>query len=258
MNQVIISQMNNTDKKDVIYTGIDEGINLFCHLLILPTDRLDRLTIEEIFICKQKVINVLMCYSNCNSVEKYHKCMFAISTALEKEKRLFDELDKNNFVQNILKNKKFLENQKISHFFNKIIGNYLAYKLNVSYDLLVDVIKFEIEYLNMNVNNNYYRKEIFWTLSNVVKCDENIYNEIINNEDFIKLIIDCYKNTIYHSEIKEITYLFCLLLHRCNIKQFMTVEKNNLMQIAVNYAKNVLEKNVNCFCKVMKDFFHLE
>ena len=245
MNQVIVSKVNNIEKEDFIYTLIDEGINLFCHLLLIPTDKLDRLTIEEIFICKQKVINVLIHYCNCNSKEKYHKCIFSISTALEKERRLFDELDKNNFVQNLLKNKKFFENQKISHFVNKIIGNYLAYKLKVNYNFLVDVIKFEIEYLNMNVNNNYYRKEIFWTLSNVVKSDENIYNEILNNEDFIKRIIDCYKNTIYHSEIIEITYLFCLLLHRCNIKQFMIIEKNNLLQIAANYAKNVLENNVN-------------
>ena len=245
MNPTILSQINNKDKKDIIYTIIEEGINLFCHLLLIPTDKLDRLTKEEIFICKQKVINLLVCYSGCNSLEKYHKCIFTISTALEKEKRLFDELEKINFVQNLLINKKYFEDKKIRNFVNQIIGNYLAYKIKVNHNFLLEVINFEIEYLNMSSNNNYYRKEIFWTLSNVVKCEESIYNEILNNEDLIKTIISCYKNTIYYFEIVEITYLFCLLLHRGNIKQFIKVEENHLMEISINYAKNILQNNAD-------------
>ena len=245
MNPTILSQINNKDKKDIIYTIIEEGINLFCHLLLIPTDKLDRLTKEEIFICKQKVINLLVCYSGCNSLEKYHKCIFTISTALEKEKRLFDELEKINFVQNLLINKKYFEDKKIRNFVNQIIGNYLAYKIKVNHNFLLEVINFEIEYLNMSSNNNYYRKEIFWALSNVVKCEEGIYNEILNNEDLIKTIISCYKNTIYYFEIVEITYLFCLLLHRGNIKQFIKVEENHLMEIAINYAKNILQNNAD-------------
>ena len=244
MSQTILSQINNKDKKDIIYIIIEEGINLFCQLLLIPKDKLDILTKEEIFICKQKVINLVVCYSGCNSLEKHRKCIVTISSALEKEIRLFDELEKNDFIQNLLINKKFFEDKEIRHFVNQIIGNYLAYKIKVNHNFLLDVIKFEIEYLNMNNNDN-YRKEIFWTLSNLVKCEEEIYNEILNNENLIKTIISCYKNTIYYNEIEEITYLFCILLHRANIKQFIKVEENHLMEIAINYAKNILHNKLD-------------
>ena len=53
-------------------------------------------------------------------------------------------MDKNNFIQNILNNKKFFNIETIRYFINNIIGNYLAYKYKIKYELLVDILQFEI------------------------------------------------------------------------------------------------------------------
>ena len=242
MNQSIVSQMNNNNRKEAISNIIEDGIILFCKLLIIPTNNLDRFTREEIFISKQKIINLVISYSNSNLYKNYYTCIYSIFIIVQNEKRLFEELDKNNFIQNILKNKKFFDIQKIRFFINKIIGNYLAYKNKVKYNLLVDIVNFEKDYLNIcNINSN--RKEIFWVLSNAIICDKNIKNEILETKGLLENIFFCYKNSCSYSEIKEISYFFGHLLFNSNIKQFIQIENYKLLEIAIEHAKNSLEND---------------
>ena len=242
MNQSIVSQMNNNNRKEAISNIIEDGIILICKLLIIPTNNLDRFTREEIFISKQKIINLVISYSNSNLYKNYYTCIYSIFIIVQNEKRLFEELDKNNFIQNILKNKKFFDIQKIRFFINKIIGNYLAYKNKVKYNLLEDIVNFEKDYLNIcNINSN--RKEIFWVLSNAIICDKNIKNEILETKGLLENIFFCYKNSCSYSEIKEISYFFRHLLFNSNIKQFIQIENYKLLEIAVEHAKNSLEND---------------
>jgi hypothetical protein len=77
--------------------------------------------------------------------------------------RLFDELEKSNFIHNLLYKKKFFDILKIRFYANKIFGNFIAYKNKIDHNLLVEILNFENEYLNV-CNVGSYRKEIFWAL----------------------------------------------------------------------------------------------
>ena len=242
MSQSIISNMNNNNKKDLINTIIEDGIILFCKLLVISTDNLDRFTKEEIFISKQKIIQIVIIYNNSNLITIYQTCLFSIYTVIQSEKRLFDEFDKYNYIQNILNNKKYFENEIIGYYINIIVGNYIAYKNKIKYNLLVDIINFEKEYLNL-CSSSSHRKEVFWTLSNAIISDKNIINEILKENEFFINIIFYYKNSCSYSEIKEISYFIGILLNNSNIKQFIQIEAHKLMEIVVDHAKKSLEND---------------
>jgi len=242
-NQTIISQMNINDKKSVMYDIINNGVSLFCNLLVVSMDRLDRLTSEEIYTCKQKIINIVIIYSDINNFESYQNCIYSIYSSVLKEMRLFDELEKSNFIQNLLNKKKFFEVLKIRFYVNKIFGNFIAYKNKIDHSLLVEILNFEIEYLNI-CNVGSYRKEIFWALSNMLILDGTISNEICNNEEFIKKITYCYNYSFNYSEINELSYFFTLILYKININNFMKIQKYKLFEIAIEHAKNTLENNL--------------
>ena len=242
-NQTIISQININDKKNVMYDIINNGLCLFCNLLVVSMDRLDRFTSEEIYTCKQKIINVVICYSDINNFESYQNCIYSIYSSVQKEMRLFDELEKSNFIQNLLYKKKFFDILKIRFYANKIFGNFIAYKNKIDHNLLVEILNFENEYLNI-CNVGSYRKEIFWALSNMLISDETISNEICNNEEFLNKITYCYNYAFNYSEINELSYFFTLLLYRINVNNFMKIQKYKLFEIAFEHAKNSLENNL--------------
>lgn len=252
MNQTIISKINNKDKNDIINDIINEGILLFCNLLIVSIDKLDRLTIEEIYSSKQKIINVLICYSNSDIFNQYQMCLYSICLSIEKDIRLVDELEKNNFIHNILHNNKFNKEQIILNYINKILGNYIAYKNKINHNLLVDILQFEIEYLKI-CDTSSFRKEIFWALSNLLLTDKTLVEEICNNNEFLKKMIYCYNYSFNYSEIKEITYFFSLLISNINnVNQFIKIQENHLLEITIDHAKNSVENNVEALYLVLE------
>ena len=242
MNQSISSEMNNNNKKDIMNIIIEDGIILFCKLLVIPTDNLDRFTKEEIFISKQKIINIVIMYNNSNLYKIYQTCLFSIFSVIQSERRLLDEFDKYNYIQNILRSKKFFEIEIIRFYINKILGNYTAYKNKIKYNLLVDIINFEKEYLNI-CSTSSHRKEIFWVLSNTIVTDKNIITEILKENEFLKNITFYYKNSCSYSEIKEISYFLGILLINSDINQFIQIETNKLLEIIVGHAKKSLEND---------------
>lgn len=242
-NQTIISQMNISDKKNVMYDIINNGVSLFCNLLVVSMDRLDRLTSEEIYTCKQKIISVVISYTDINNFELYQNCIYSIYSSIQKKMRLYDELDKANFIENLLYKKKFFNVLKIRFYANKILGNFIAYKNKINHNSLVEIFNFEIEYLN-DCNVATYRKEIFWALSNMLILDETISNEICENEEFLKKITYCYAYSFNYSEVNELSYFFTLLLYRINVNNFVKIEKYKLFELAIEHAKNTLENNI--------------
>ena len=243
MNKNIISQINNNDKKDAINNIINDGIILFCNLLMIPIDNLDRFTKDEIYISKQKILNFVICYSNTNLYKIYHLCIYSIFLSTKSENRLIDELDKINFIQNILDNKKFFEMEAVRYFINNILCNYLAYKNIIKYNLLQKILNFEMEYIKM-CDSGFHRKIIFLTLSNMIKCDKNIIIDILKENKFLEDIIFFYKSSCSYSEIKEISYFFGILLFNINnIKQLIEIEKHKLLEIIIKHAKISLQND---------------
>ena len=240
LNETITSQLDNKDKSSIYFYIIREGINLFCNLLIVPINNLDRITKGEVKSSKQKIIKILMKYYNCNSFDNHYKCIYSLNIAVEGEISLVDDLHNNNFIEDILINKKFFDNKMLLYQLNNIFGNYIAYKININNKLLIDIIIFESNYLDICKEPS-HRKKIFWVLSNVILSSEDIYKQIFEINGLLSKIIECLKNSYSFSELREILYFFGVLLSKVNIKYFIEIEKNKLMEFIFFLIKNNFE-----------------
>ena len=252
INQGINAQKNNEDKSDINYHIINDGISLFCNLLIISVVNLDNITKEEVKLSKQKIINILLVYYDSKIYDNHYKCIYSMSKALEQDLTLFDQIDKNNFVENVLINKIFFDNTESSYYLNKIFGNYLAYKSKLDKKILLEIMNFEANYLKI-CQDSYRRKDIFWVLSNILISDREIYKKIFEIDGLLVNIFECFKISITFYELKEILYFFAILLSFVNNKYFIEVEKNHLLDIVLFQAKNIDSNRV----EILNLCFHI-
>ena len=237
-NEAIITQKNNEDKSDINYHIIKDGISLFCNLLIISVDNLDNVTKDEVRLSKQKIINILLIYYDSKIYENHYNCIFSMALTLEQDYSLFEQIEKNNFIENALVNKKFFDEKNVLFYLNKIFGNYLAYKPNINKEILFEIMIFEASYLKI-CKDSYKRREIFWVLSNILVSDDEIYEKIFEIDGLLLNIFECLKNSYSFSELKEILYFFGVLLSFVNNKYFIEIEKNQLFDIVFYQTKNI-------------------
>ena len=242
-NEAIITQKNNEDKSDINYHIIKDGISLFCNLLIICVDNLDNVTKDEVRLSKQKIINILLIYYDSKIYENHYNCIYSMALALEQDFSLFEQIEKNNFIENALVNKKFFDEKDVLFYLNKIFGNYLAYKPNINKEILFEIMNFEASYLKI-CQDSYKRKEIFWALSNILVSDFKIYEKIFEIDGLLLNIFECLKNSYSFSELKEILYFFGVLLSFVNNKYFIEIEKNQLFDIVFYQTKNIFYNRV--------------
>jgi hypothetical protein len=243
MNEGIISQKNNEDNNDVYYYIVQDGIKLLGNLLIINVNNLDNVTKDEVKLSKQKIINILLNYYDTKSYENHYNCIYSMAIELEQDFTLFDQIEKYNFIENILINKQFFNNEDLLYYLNKIFGNYLAYKTDINKKILVEIMNFESNYLKI-CQDSYKRKGIFWTLSNILVSDDEIYEKFFEVDGLLLNIFESLKNSNSPHEFKEILYFFGVLLSLANIKYFIEIEKNNLMDIVFYKTKYIFEKRV--------------
>ena len=107
-----------------------------------------------------------------------------------------------------------------------------------------EIINFESNYLKIGKDSS-HRKNIFWTLSNLLLSDDKIYERIFTTEDLLKNIFHCLKNSYSFNEVREILYFFSVLFTFINNKYFIELEKNHLMELIFFHAKNTCENRVD-------------
>ena len=237
MNEGIIAQKNNEDKNDIYYYIVQDGIKLLGNLLIINVNNLDNVTKDEVKLSKQKIINILLNYYDTKSYENHYNCIYSMAIALEKDLSLFDQIEKSNFIENILINKRFFNKGDLLYCLNKIFGNYLSYKTNINKKILVEIMNFGANYLKI-CENSFRRKYIFWTLSNILVSDNEIFEKLFEVDGLLLNIFEILKNSHSLPELKEILYFFGVLLSFVNIKYFIEIEKNHLMDIIFYETKN--------------------
>ena len=185
-----------------------------------------------------------MNYYNTNCFDNFYKCIFSFSLAVETDCVLFYELENNNFMENILINQKSTEEKNLLYHLNRIFGNYIAYKSNISHKLMEEIIYFESNYLKICKDSS-HRKNIFWVLSNLLLSDDKIYEKIFKTEDLLVNIFNCLKYSYSFNEVREILYFFSVLFTFINNKYFIELEKNHLMELIFFHAKNSCENRVD-------------
>ena len=126
----------------IYYYIVQDGIKLLGNLLIINVNNLDNVTKDEVKLSKQKIINILLNYYDTKSYENHFNCIYSMAIALEKDLSLFDQIEKSNFIENILINKRFFNKSDLLYYLNKIFGNYLSYKTNINKKILVEIMNF--------------------------------------------------------------------------------------------------------------------
>ena len=248
LNNTILSKLNEiTDKNNIYYGIIENGIRLFCSLLVTKEEGLDHITIEEILNYKQIIMRLILLYSKTNSSERFQRILSSIDFSTEIQPRLFDVLENSDLFKELTIDKKFFEKDKIRNYTNKIIGNYIVYKynnfgVNLSDEILEIFIKYEIDSF-YKYENVLERKEIFWVLSNIITGNDKVIIYFFQDDNFIKDSVDCYEKSVYAQEIEQMTYFFASLISKCNFNQFLKIQKYHLMEIAIDHAKTSFEGN---------------
>ena len=232
-NPTIISHLNENDTKNIFYMIIERGITLFTNLLTAncpstyDTEIKLKLSIP--------VFSLVTKYSESNSSKIYHSCVYSISSALNNESRFNDLLDNSNILNDIV-NKKFFSNEKIVLHSNRIIGEYIANKSKLPEDFYIKCTNYQMDVFfgaksSININ------EVYWVLSNVIHDSERSAEIVCNNDLFIDKILLNYKNAIKYEEIRDISYLFNILVKQVDVNNFIKLINKGLVDITLQIAK---------------------
>ena len=212
---------------------IERGITLFTNLLTAncpstyDTEIKLKLSIP--------VFSLVTKYSESNSSKIYHSCVYSISSALNNESRFNDLLDNSNILNDIV-NKKFFSNEKIVLHSNRIIGEYIANKSKLPEDFYIKCTNYQMDVF-FGAKSSITINEVYWVLSNVIHDSERSAEIVCNNDLFIDKILLNYKNAIKYEEIRDISYLFNILVKQVDVNNFIKLINKGLVDITLQIAK---------------------
>ena len=231
-NEIIYEIEYNNNKTDILNAIIDKGINLFSNILIESSD----ISISDNDLCYfQKLLIVIFNFAETYDREKYYKCLYCLSFALEKELKLSTIIIQNKFITKTLLNKKYFDDNDIIKCINKIILICFNSDLEKEKYINYNILEFEINNLKSSVQSN--KADSLAILSELINNDEKMIDEFFNNENNLLIIDSIYKNSFINSEINEIAYFFTLLINKCDINQYNIIRKYNVLKDTIDHAK---------------------
>ena len=240
-SQTIINHLNEKDEENIFCVIVERGIALLTNLLAMKSS--GNYNEEEKYTLLIPIFELVLKYSETNSPKIYHSCVYSISLSIEKEPRLIQFIEKSNIINDIL-NQKFISFENVSHFSNRILGDYIANISHLSKEFYEKCIKYEFGIFSGNQSHKNLI-EVIWILSNILHDDE-ISSEIINNnQEFIDKIIFLYKNPIEYNDIRQICYFFMTLSRQCNFINLNKLLNKGLLDISLGHAKNTFDEPSN-------------
>ncbi len=236
-NPTIVSHINESDPQNIFYMIIERGITLFTNLLSASCPSTYDKEIK--FKLTIPVFNLVLKYSESNSSKIFLSCVYSLSIALDNDPRLSDLIDNSNLLNDIL-NKKFFSNDKIILYCNRIIGEYVAYKSNLPKEFYEKCTKYELDiFFGAKAYMTVY--EVLWVLSNVIHDSISSAEYVCNNDLFIDKLISNYKNAIKFQELRDISYLFNILVKLVNVNGFIKLANKGLIDITLQIAEKTFD-----------------
>ena len=237
-NQSIISHLNENNSNNIFFIIIEIGISLLTHLL--STGSSSTYHKEEIYKLSLPVFGLILKYSESNSQQIYHCCVYAINKAIDNEPRLIPLIDNSNLLNDIL-NKKYFSDDKIVLNCNTILGNYIENKSKLSDDFYYKCANYEMDIL-FGAKMPKLIIELFWVLSNIIYENTSIGEYLCKNEAFIDKAINIYKNLDNLHNISNMSYFFNSLVSSVHMNTFIKLVNKGLVDITLNYAKNNVDE----------------
>jgi len=237
-SQTIISHLNEKDDENIFFIIVERGITLLTNLLAMKS--LGNYNEEEKYKLLIPIFELVLKYSEANSPKIYHSCVYSISLSIEKEPRLIQLIEKSNIIHDIL-NKKFISFENVSHFSNRILGDYIANIQNLSKEFYENCIKYEFIIFS-GTQSHKSIIEVIWILSNILHDDVSSSEIICNNQEFIDKILFLYKNPTEYNDIRQICYFFLALSQQCNFIRLNKLLNKGLLDISLEHAKSTFDE----------------
>ena len=235
----IIRHLNEKNENSIFYIIIEKGISLFSNLLVNQAS--STFHKEEKYKLSISVFELILKYSESNSKNIFDSCLYSISIAIDKEHRLINLLDKSNLINDILNKKLFSEDNIILNS-NRILGEIIACKSNLSEDFYEKCTNYEMD-IFFSTKSVLVIIDVFWILSNIMHDSLSSLERIYTNKLLIDKAINIYKNPNIYKIVIETSYFFLALIQLVNINTFLELERKGLIEISFNHLKNIIDKS---------------
>ena len=139
-----------------------------------------------------------------------------------------------NLIDKILNKTNYFNNYSTLLLSNRVIGNYLSVN-NINDINLINKI-FNFLFSNLKKLNNSIEMEIdtFWTLGNLIFCDEVISNLLFTINGFIDLIINIFKEKSDKNLIREILLILKEIICNINLDNFIVIINKGFFNELIN------------------------
>ena len=235
----IFSHLNEKNTKNLFYIIIERGISLFSNLLVNQSS--SKYHKEEKYILSISVFELILKYSESNSKNIFDSCIYSISIAIDEEPRLIDLLDKSNLINDIL-NKKFFSEDNITLNSNRILGEYIANKSNLSENFYEKCINYEMD-IFFTTQSISMIIDCLWIISNIMHDSLGSLERVCDNKLLIDKAINIYKNSNNYKIVRETSYFFLVLIQIANVKTFLELENKGLIEISFEHLKNIVDES---------------
>ena len=256
-NFIINNNSIKVNYNDLIYYKFiaEKGIILFSNLISIDKRKnIEQENNKNIYNLREKILEFfLKCVNNSFNKSFYCISLHAIFKCTSAEPKLFDILLKNNFFENNLNlfSKECLDdNTKLN--MNRILGNYIAKKDNLTHDFFMQVVNYEINTILSLKNKNSAMKEVIWVLNNIIHDDKAINQYLIDNDKFVNELIHYFRGLYEIKEINDFCEFLQKLIENISYEQYKKILTEGILDISIEIAKKFWEgKNeefIELFC----------
>lgn len=235
----IVRHLNEKNTNNLFYIIIERGISLFSNLLVNQSSSTYHK--EEKYKLSISVFELILKYSETNSKNIFYSSIYSISISIDKEPKLINLLDKSNLLNDIL-NKKFFFEDNIILNSNRILGEYIANKSNLSQEFYEKCTNYEMD-IFFSTKSVLIIIDVFWVLSNIMHDSINSLERICSNKLLIDKAINIFKNSNIYKIIRETSYFFLVLIQLVNINTFLELENKGLIEISFEHVKNIVDES---------------
>jgi hypothetical protein len=175
-------------------------------------------------------------YSNSQNI--FDSCIYSLSIAIDNDIRFIDLIDNSNLINDIL-SKKFFGVDKIILHSNRILGEYIFKKRELSKDFYDKCTFYEMDVF-FGAKSILVIRESLWVFCNIMSDNINSADIICSNKPLIDKVINIYKNERDRVFVRDIIYFFVVLFQIVNDNTFIQIENKGLIEISFEHAKNTL------------------
>ena len=225
-----------SDENNIYYDIILQGFNLFYNLMSFEMKNYDKIQLLEIKQIKILMIKILLKYINTNINKLYEIILNIIILFYDyiDDDSISTKIISINIIEKILRKTNFFNNYSTLLLTNRVMGNYLSVNNIKDINLINKILNFLFSNLFKYNNSIEMKIDTFWTLGNLIFCDDIISNLLFSIKGFIELIINIFKENNDKNLIREILLTLKELICNINFDNFFIIINKGFFNALIN------------------------